>query len=63
MAETTDPRVIEAQVEKLMAEVEKMKATSLANIARAKKTNVEAVQLMEGEQKAPQGKQEKGATT
>ena len=45
IAETSDPRVMELQIEDLAAKVEKMRATSLANIARAKKTNVESMIL------------------
>jgi hypothetical protein len=48
MAETTDPRVFQLQLEHLAGEVEKMRATSLAQIARAKKTNIEAAEIAAG---------------
>jgi hypothetical protein len=42
ISDTTDPRVMELQIEKLAAEVEKLRATALSQIARAKKSNVDA---------------------
>ena len=48
MQETSDPRLLELQIQDLAAQIEKMRATSLANIARAKKTNVESMMLTTG---------------
>jgi hypothetical protein len=49
VAETTDPRILEMQVQKLAAEIEKMRASALGQVASAKKKNVEAAAMAAGQ--------------
>jgi hypothetical protein len=48
VAETSDPRVLELQVQKLAAEIEKMRASALGQVASAKKKNIEAAEMAAG---------------
>lgn len=49
MQESTDPRQIQLQIDHMQAEIDKMKSLALANAARAKKTNIEAIEMAEGQ--------------
>jgi hypothetical protein len=58
IAQTADPRMMELQLEKIAAEISKARALSLSNIAGAKKKNIEAQKLAEGEPEKSEKKEE-----
>jgi hypothetical protein len=58
--QTADPRMMELQLEHLAAEIQKLRALSLSNVAGAKLKNLEAAQIAAGQGQEPE-KKEKAA--